>query len=117
MLNTRIGRLTTLLVLISLTLVSSFFIAPRSWTATAQEPDITYEEVLASAKDLLHRYRYDEAVKAFRHANEMRDKKSAECFAWMSDAYRPRGLQERNRCSRQNNPIRQRRRKASVEGL
>jgi len=87
MLNTGIGRLTTLLVSISLALVSSFVIPPRSWTVNAQEPDITYEEVLASAKDLLHRYRYDEAVKAFRHANEMRDKKSAECLAGLSDAY------------------------------
>ena len=51
MLNTQIGRLTTLLVLISLGLV----------TATAQEP--TYEEQLQSARTLLSRYRYDEALK------------------------------------------------------
>jgi predicted Zn-dependent protease len=79
MLTTQIGRLTTLLVLICLLLVSSSLVA--------QEPDLTYEEVLASAKDLLHRYRYDEAVKAFRHANEKHDKKSAECLAGLSDAY------------------------------
>jgi thiol-disulfide isomerase/thioredoxin len=75
MLNTQIGRLTTLLVLISLGLV----------TAAAQEP--TYDEQLQSAKALLSRYRYDEALKGFKRANEMRDKKSAECFALMSDAY------------------------------
>jgi hypothetical protein len=45
MLNTQIGRLTTLLVLISLGLV----------TVTAQEP--TYEEQLQSARNLLSRYR------------------------------------------------------------
>ena len=77
MLTTRTGRLTTLLVLIPLALA----------TVVAQEPEATYEERLASAKDLLRQYRYDEAVKGFRRANEMRDKKSAECYALMSDAY------------------------------
>ena len=76
MLNTQVGRLTILLLLIALGL---------SWTATAQDP--TYDEVLASAKVFLRQNRYDEAVKAFRRANEMGDKKSGECYAWMSDAY------------------------------
>ena len=86
MLNTQIGRL-TLLLLICFGLVSSSAHSPRSWTATAQEPDPTYEETLASAKDLLRKSRYDEALKVFKRANELRDKKSAECFAWMSDVY------------------------------
>ena len=75
MLNTQIGRLTMLLVLTSLGLVA----------ANAQEP--TYDEQLQSAKTLLSRYRYDEALKGFKRANEMHDKKSAECYALMSDAY------------------------------
>jgi thiol-disulfide isomerase/thioredoxin len=83
MLNTQVGRLTILLLLISLGLVSSSLNPP----ATAQESDLTYDEVLASAKTFLRQNRYDEAVKAFRRANEMREKKSAECYAWMSDAY------------------------------
>ena len=87
MLNTQSGRLTTLLVLISLGLVSLLVNSSRSWTTRAQEPDPTYEEQLESAKNLLRRYRYDEALKGFKRANELRDKKSAECFAWMSDAY------------------------------
>lgn len=87
MLNTQIGRLTTPLLLIAVGLVSSSVNPPRSWTAVAQEPDPTYEEILESAKGLLKRYRYEEALKAFKRANEMRDKKSAECFAGMSDAY------------------------------
>lgn len=74
MLNTQIGRLTLLLLLIS-------------WTVTAQEPDLTYGDVFESAKAFLRQNRYDEAVKAFRRANELRDKKSAECYALMSDAY------------------------------
>ena len=77
MLTTRTGRLTTLLVLISLGLVP----------VVAQDSEPTYEEQLASAKNMLRLNRYDEAVKGFRRANEMRDKKSAECYALMSDAY------------------------------
>ena len=81
MLTTRTGRLTTLLALISLGLVEPCI-------AVAQDSETTtYEERLASAKDLLRQYRYDEAVKGFRRANEMREKKSAECYALMSDAY------------------------------
>ena len=77
MLTTQIGRLTILLVLISLGLV----------TASAQNTDPTYEEQLQNAKNLLSKYRYDEALKGFKRANEMHEKKSAECFALMSDAY------------------------------
>ena len=64
MLNTQIGRLTMLLIVTSLGLVA----------ANAQEP--TYDEQLQSAKTLLSRYRYDEALKGFKRANEMHDKKS-----------------------------------------
>jgi len=77
MLTTRTGRLTTLLVFISLSLI----------TVVAQESEPSYEERLASAKSLLRQYRYDEALKGIRRANEMHDKKSAECYALMSDAY------------------------------
>ncbi len=87
MLITRTGRLTTLLVLLSVGLVSSLLNSPHSWTTIAQEPDTTYKEELESAKNLLRKYRYDEALKGFKRANEMSEKKSAECYALMSDAY------------------------------
>jgi peroxiredoxin len=87
MLTTRTGRLTTLLVLISIGLVGSLLNSPHVWTATAQDGETTYEDQLESAKNLLRRYRYDEALKGFKRANAMRYKKSAECFVWMSEAY------------------------------
>ena len=87
MLTTQTGRLTTLLLFISLGLVGSLLVSPQSWTATAQDQEPSYEEELESAKDMLRRYRYEEALKGFKRANEMRDKKSAECFAWMTEAY------------------------------
>jgi peroxiredoxin len=87
MLITRTGRLAILLVLISVALVGLSLDSPQRWTAVAQESEPTYEEHLQSAKNLLSRYRYDEALKGLKRANEMRDKKSAECYALMSDAY------------------------------
>src|SRR5262245_15445652 len=77
MLNTQIGRLTAPLLLICLGLVP----------VVAQESETTYEDQLASAKSLLRQSRYDEALKLFKRANEMHDKKSAECYALMSDVY------------------------------
>ena len=38
-------------------------------------------------KDLFRHQRYDDALQSLRRANEMRDKKCAACYAWMTDAY------------------------------
>lgn len=85
MLTTRTGRLTTLLVLISVGLVGSLFSSPQRWTTSAQDP--TFEEHLESGKTLFRQRRYDEALKSFKRANEMRDKKCAECYGWLSETY------------------------------
>lgn len=87
MLNTHIGRLTTLLLLIFFGLVSSSVNPPQSWTAVAQEPEPTYEEQLEGGKTLFRQHRYDEALRTFKRANEMREKKCAECYGWMSETY------------------------------
>jgi thiol-disulfide isomerase/thioredoxin len=85
MLNTQIGRLTTLLFLIFLGLVSSSVVPPPSWTASAQDP--TYEDELDSGKTFFRQRRYDEALKSFKRANELCEKKCAECYGWLSEAY------------------------------
>src|SRR5215213_1233107 len=72
MLNIQIGRLTTLLLLIFIGLVSSLVNAPRSCTATTQ--DVTYEDELESGKTFYRQRRYEEALKSFKRANEMREK-------------------------------------------
>ena len=84
--TTRTGRLTTLLVLISLGLVGSLLSSPQINIATAQD-DPTFEEHLESGRRLFRQRRYDEALKSFKRANEMRDKKCAECYGWMSETY------------------------------
>lgn len=87
MLTTRTGRLTTLLFLISLGLVGSLLNSPPTWTATAQDSEPTYEDHIESGKRLLRQRRHDEALKSFKRANEMRDKKCAECYGWMAETY------------------------------
>jgi tetratricopeptide (TPR) repeat protein len=65
------------------------------WTtgpiARAQKNDASYEDEFEKGRDLLRRHQYEEALKSFKRANEMREKKSPECFFWMAQAYQ--GLQ------------------------
>lgn len=86
MLTTRTGRLTTLLVLISFGLVGSLLSSSPTWTATAQD-ELTYEDHIETGRRLYRQRRYEEALKSFKRANEMRDKKCAECFGWMAETY------------------------------
>ena len=57
----------------------------RYWTVAAQ--DLDYEEEFQKGRDLYRRRRYEEALKSFKRANELREKKSAECYGWMSETY------------------------------
>jgi peroxiredoxin len=82
MLDTRIGRLTILLLLLSIGLVG-FSLNTR--ITTAQDP--TAEDELESGKTLFRQRRYEEALKTFKRANEMREKKCAECYGWLSETY------------------------------
>src|SRR5712691_7290411 len=56
-------------------------------TARAQGSDGSYEDQVEKGRDLLRRRKYEEALKSFKRANEMREKKSAECFLGMATAY------------------------------
>jgi thioredoxin-like negative regulator of GroEL len=53
--------------------------------ALAQNDD--YDAELAKASALMRRHNYEDALKSFKRANEMRGKKSAECFFLMGQAY------------------------------
>lgn len=55
-------------------------------TARAHDEDASEAEVV-KGKDLLRRHQYEEALKSFKRANEKREKKSAECFNLMAQAY------------------------------
>ena len=55
------------------------------WTVAAQ--DLDYDEEFMKGRDLYRRGKFEEALKSFKRANELRDKKSAECYGWMSETY------------------------------
>lgn len=46
-----------------------------------------YEAELTKGRSLLRRSQFEDALKSFKRANEMRDKKCAECLNLMADAY------------------------------
>jgi peroxiredoxin/Flp pilus assembly protein TadD len=52
---------------------------------TAQ--DDTFEQELATGRNLLRRNQFEEALKSFKRANEMRGKKCGECLNLMTEAY------------------------------
>ncbi len=81
------SRPTALMILISTAILGVLLMdAPRPKVAAAQDDD-AYEEELLKGKELLRRRQYEDALKSFKRANEMRGKKSAECFNLMSEAY------------------------------
>ena len=80
-------RPTSLTILIAVGLLGLLLLdTDHSRTARAQDDD-TYEEEVLKGKDLLRRRQYEEALKSFKRANELRGKKSAECFNLMTEAY------------------------------
>jgi peroxiredoxin len=86
MLTTRLGRLIPFLFLITAAMLVSLFDSTGAW-ATIQDPDTSYDDVVQEGKNLFRQHKYDDALKKFKRANEMREKKSAECYAWMSETY------------------------------
>ena len=62
-----------------------------SWsvlTSQAQDQPATYEEELEKGQLLMRRRRFEEALKSFKRANQLKDKQSAESFLWMAQAYK-----------------------------
>ena len=53
----------------------------------AQGNEASYDSEYQKGLDLLRRRRYEDALKSFKRANEMRNKQSAECFFGMAQAY------------------------------
>src|SRR2546423_7523576 len=55
----------------------------------AQEPAAapTYEQEIATGRDLMRRHKFEDALKAFKRANELKGQASAEAFYLMGTAY------------------------------
>ena len=56
-------------------------------SAGAQRDDMAYEDEIERGHQFQQRRQYEEALKSFKRANEMRNKKSPECFFGMAQAY------------------------------
>lgn len=56
-------------------------------TVTRSQDVDAYNAEVTKANDLLRRRRYEDALKGFKRANDMRDKKSVECLFGMAQAY------------------------------
>ena len=85
MLTRQTGRLTNILLLIALGILIASPARLPIRTVTAQ--DLDYDEEFMKGRDLYRRGKFEEALKSFKRANELRDKKSAECYSWMSETY------------------------------
>jgi peroxiredoxin/Flp pilus assembly protein TadD len=85
MLTRQIGRLIPIVILMTIGILASLPNRAPVWTVAAQ--DLDYDEEFMKGRDLYRRGKYEEALKSFKRANELRDKKSAECYGWMSETY------------------------------
>lgn len=68
-------------------LVSATTLGTRGSSARAQRDDVAFEDEMEKGRRFQKRRQYEEALKSFKRANEMRDKKSPESFLWMGQAY------------------------------
>lgn len=59
--------------------------------ALAQDQD-AYAQELSNGRELLRRRNYEDALKSFKRANELRGKKSAECYNWICETYLAMGV-------------------------
>ena len=84
MLTRKIGRFIPIAVLMTLALLVAIPDSQR-WTSRAQELD--FEEEFMKGREFFRRRKYEDALKSFKRANDLRDKKSAECYGWMAETY------------------------------
>ena len=80
-------RLASLMIPICIALLAVLSLDTHHHRSATANDDETYQQEIVKGKDFLRRRQYEEALKSFKRANEMREKKSAECFNLMSEAY------------------------------
>ena len=77
-------------VLACVLLVLMVLASPRNLagvSAVAQDRDAAWTAEMEKGKDQLRRRQYEDALKSFKRANEMRDKKCGVCFGWIAETY------------------------------
>jgi thiol-disulfide isomerase/thioredoxin len=66
---------------------AGFWFSLQVTSSQARGNDESYDSEFQKGLDLLRRHRWEDALKSFKRANEMRNKQSAECFYGMAQAY------------------------------
>ncbi len=81
----RIWFLLALFVLAAVTAAPALF---TGRTAGAQQPNgATYEEEIQTGRNFMRQRKYEDALKAFKRANDLKGKTSAEAYLAMANAY------------------------------
>lgn len=75
----------TFLIAAALTIPTAIVRAQEPATESARPP--TYEQEIAQGRDLMRRRKFEDALKAFKRANELKGQASAEAFYQMANAY------------------------------
>lgn len=80
----------TLLLLLAFTF-PGIALRPQAQQAPSQPVqqtgDTAFEQALEKGKELFRQRKYDEALQAFKRANDLRDKKCAVCYGWLAETY------------------------------
>src|SRR6185436_17803856 len=71
-------------ILVVLSAGTFWGIAPR---AQIRQGDEAFQQELEKAQSLLQKRKYDDALKSFKRANDLREKKCVECYVGMARAY------------------------------
>jgi len=81
----RIGFLLTLVVLAAVTGAPALL---TGRTASAQQPNgATYEEEIQTGRNFMRQRKWEDALKAFKRANDLKGKTSPEAYLAMANAY------------------------------
>src|SRR5688572_30479852 len=81
-------RLGFLLALFLLAAVMAVPVLSTGRTAGAQQPNgATYEDEIQTGRNFMRQRKWEDALKAFKRANDLKGKTSAEAYLLMANAY------------------------------
>ena len=66
-------------------------LAAKRVIVQAERDDPAFDDAMAKGREFMRLRKYEDALKSFKRANEMRDKKGVECLLWMGEAYQGLG--------------------------
>ncbi len=79
--------LTTFVALVLMSLLALTVAQDVNPTLVSAQEDTAYSDEVLKGRELLRRRDYEGALKSFKRANEIKEKRSAECYNLMTEAY------------------------------